>query len=164
MSEAEDAAVAPRRSQRDRKLASHFVSGTSAFYFTRRDSTPLAAESQSNKRKRSQGLSEDEADSPLSEVEASDAEENADVEEDYTTPKRKPKMKQSSDKPPPKKRGRPPAVKKAKTTKTTTASSSKPRKPPTGKRGRKPANGANFDADQVAKDTKIANDNTLFSA
>ncbi|KAJ3533797.1 hypothetical protein NM688_g7233 [Phlebia brevispora] len=163
MSEAEDAA-GPRRSQRERKQATHFVSGGSDYHSTRRGSPPRAVESQSNKRKRSQELSDDEELSSLSELDASEPEErDADVEEDYTAPKRKHKTKQAVDKPPPKKRG-PPAAKRPKTNKPGPAASSKTKKSTGAKRGRKPATGAAFDAEQVAKDTKILNDNVLFNA
>ena len=104
--------------------------------------------------------------SPLTEPDApepEDDDEDADVEEDYHAPKPKPKAKQATDKPPPRKRG-PQAAKRPKTAKATTGAASKPKKATGARRGRKPAAGVTFDAEQVAKDTKISNDNSLFSA
>lgn len=99
----------------------------------------------------------------MSEPEAADAaDDDADIEEDYSAPKFKLKAKPQEksalpDNITPKRRGRPPG-KKTKVNKTVPATVAKPRKA----RARK--GGANFDAEQVAKDTKITNDNPLFSA
>jgi hypothetical protein len=96
-----------------------------------------------------------------------DSEEDADIDEeaDYAAPKpsqprKKPAEKAATpaaaEKPPPKKRGRPPGP-------------GKPRAPraaaiPQVKARRRPRKGAaEFDAEQVAKETKINNDNPLFS-
>ena len=93
-----------------------------------------------------------------------DNEEDADGEAAYTAPKAsQPKKKvvdkpaaASGEKPPPKKRGRPPGTGKPRPPKATALAPLKLRQRP-----RKRA--AGFDAEQVAKETKINNDNTLFS-
>ena len=112
-----------------------------------------------NKRKRS----DDEEESELSDLEASDvADDEADVQEDYSGPKPKPKAKPQEKGPvaenaAPKRRGRPPG-KKARVAKPAVPGAPKQRKA----RARKA--GADFDAEQLTKETKINNDNPLFSA
>ncbi|KAI0703063.1 hypothetical protein BC835DRAFT_1319789 [Cytidiella melzeri] len=142
MSGAEEDPSAPRRSQRERKQASQFVS----------------FDSQQSKRKRP----DDEESSELSDVDTPEArDDDEDVGQDYSAPKAKPKVKTSQRKSspaanePPKRRGRPPG-KKLRITKVPGAP--RTRKP----RARK--GGVAFDAEQVAKETKITNDNPLFNA
>ncbi|KAI0342546.1 hypothetical protein BDW22DRAFT_1357931 [Trametopsis cervina] len=143
MSDAEDSA-APRRSQREKKKASHFVS----------------IDSQLSKRKRS----DDEGSSELSDIDSPDADdEEGGAEEDFSAPKAKAKGKPSQAKAassanvPPKRRGRPPG-KKPRTAPFITNTATKPRKT-RARRG-----GKTFDAAQVAQETKITNDNPLFNA
>ena len=114
----------------------------------------------------SQKRSHEEVDSGDDRSDENEDDADADGEGDYTAPKSsQPKKKRAAkepapppaaEKPPPKKRGRP-------------AGTGKPRAPkvaaiPTIKARRRPRKGAaEFDAEQVAKETKIANDNPLFS-
>ncbi|THH30478.1 hypothetical protein EUX98_g3693 [Antrodiella citrinella] len=153
MSDAVNSPGGPRRSQRDKKQATQFLSVNSA----------LA------KRKRSDETSDDEVQSKPSEPEDEEesGHEDADNEEDFAGPKPKPVTKRKA-KALAKPKG-PPAAKKPRTTK----ASAKVKLPPapkakrgTGKtRGKKTAvDGVTFDAEQVAKDTKIAGDNALFNA
>ena len=125
-----------------------------------------SADSQQSKRKRSEADDDDDGSlSELTESDASDANpDEADVEEDYSVPKPKPKAKPKLSQPKPaaatdgqpKRKGRPPG-KKPRMTITKIPGPPKPRK----QRARK--GGAGFDAEQVAKETKITNDNPLFS-
>ncbi|PSR72770.1 hypothetical protein PHLCEN_2v11369 [Hermanssonia centrifuga] len=142
MSDAGDTAE-PRRSQREKKKAAHFVS----------------EDSRRNKRKRSDTSNGDEGDSELSEL--SDLEpdaEDADVEAESDAPT--PKAKAKTTKAVPKRKGPPPAKKP----KAPAATSSKPKKIVGGRKGKKTAEAATFDAEQVSKDTKISGDNALFNA
>ncbi|KAI0089427.1 hypothetical protein BDY19DRAFT_1070111 [Irpex rosettiformis] len=141
-------AVGPRRSQRERRQTSLFES----------------TDSQQSKRKRSE--EDDDELSELTESDNPDANnDDADVEEDYSAPKSKPKLKAKGSLPKPapapgaqpKRRGRPPG-KKPRMTITKVPGPPKLRK----QRARK--GGAGFDAEQVAKETKITNDNPLFNA
>ncbi|KAH8097102.1 hypothetical protein BXZ70DRAFT_1009416 [Cristinia sonorae] len=150
---------APRRSQREKKQATQFISVNSAL----------------SKRKRSDETTDDEARSePLQpEPEESESEqEEDDHEEEFAAPKQKAAAKRrgkATAKPGPKPKG-PPAAKKPRTTK----ASEKVKLPPVPKakrapgkpRGKKAAVGEveEFDAEQVAKDTKISGDNALFNA
>ena len=125
---------------------------------------PIVDSSQLSKRKRSEAGSDDE--NPDAEPPESEDEE-ADGEEDYTVPKStQPKKKQGekdADTPPVAKpaikrgRGRPPGTGKPRAPKAVVGTGAKPR------RGRPRKGAGDFDAEQVARDTKIINDNPLFS-
>lgn len=166
MSDAETS-TAPRRSQRDRKQASQFVSSTypGAYTLVWLTCAPIAVDSsQLSKRKRDDEESEVEG----SDGEQGDAEEDEpDAEPEYVAPKTvKSKIRASQTAAPaegdtaakpPARRGRPPGTGKPRAPKATTSAAAKPRK------GRQRKGAAEFDADQVAKETKIPNDNALFS-
>lgn len=178
MSEAGDS-TAPRRSQREKKQATQFVSRASLQHIVSygvSDAIRWTENSAFAKRKRSDETTEDEGPSDLSSLEDEEESEreDADDEEDFAAPKptaSKKRKGKAAAKPAAKPKGPPPA-KKPRTTKTSTKVKLPP--PPTTKKGpakgkgkRKVVNGANavaFDAEQVAKDTKIAGDNALFSA
>lgn len=125
---------------------------------------PIVDSSQLSKRKRSEAGSDNEN----SDAEPPEPEdEDADGEEDYTAPRLSQLKKKQVEtnaaitpatKPAAKRgRGRPPGPGKPRAPKATTIAGAKPRKA----RARKGA--GEFDAEQVARDTKIANDNPLFS-
>ncbi|CCM03065.1 uncharacterized protein FIBRA_05185 [Fibroporia radiculosa] len=152
-----DSSQEPRRSQREKKQRSHFVSV---------DSTLL-------KRKRSDETTDasdnEEGDSP----DTGSDHDAADVEDEFDAPK--PKQKSPS-KPGRKPKGPPPA-KKPRVAKKSVAikapakvSAPKPKKTTTKpttttRRARQnPAAAAGFDAEKVAQDTKISGDNPLFNA
>lgn len=151
---------APRRSQRERKLAQHFTSGMLCVWFAwvcLIKSTVDSALSK-GKRKRDDSDTEDEG-SHERDVHAS--EEEGDDEDDEPDPKSKRKPRRSKTKSPVKPKGPPPA-KKPRAAKQSAPKSDKP----VTRRGRKSKNataGA-FNAAEVAKDTKISDDNPLFSA
>ncbi|KAI0943593.1 hypothetical protein AcW1_002723 [Taiwanofungus camphoratus] len=139
----------PRRSQREKKQAAHFISV---------DSTLI-------KRKRSDATTDDDAQSEVSYPESNH--DDPEVEEDFRAPKVKPKVPAKGKR---KAKGPPPA-KKARTTKVPTAPkpaaknvASKPRKPAARKAKQVAVDASEFDAEKVAKDTKIAGDNPLFNA
>ena len=126
---------------------------------------PIVDSSQlSQKRKRSVDGSDSEGENDGSQ---DDEDEEADVEEDYTAPKSSQPKKRPTEKAPaaaagdakaaPKKRGRPPGTGKPRAPKTISAVVGKAR------RGRPRKGAAEFDAEQVAKETNITNDNPLFS-
>lgn len=126
---------------------------------------PIVDSSQlSQKRKRSVA----DSDSERGDDDPPDPEdEDADGEEDYVAPKSSQPKKKAADKvpagaaadakPAPKKRGRPPGTGKPRAPKTIAGAAGKPR------RGRPRKGAAEFDAEQVAKETNITNDNPLFS-
>ncbi|KAI0074611.1 hypothetical protein K474DRAFT_1765478 [Panus rudis PR-1116 ss-1] len=157
MSEAEGSQ--PRRSQRERKKAAHFVSVDSSLI----------------KRKRSEDVSDDDQSSDLTELEDDDSSpEDADAEgegEEFVASKAKPKTQRKGKASAKDSTGPPPAkkVRVAKTTRPKKTTLPKVPKAPGAKRGRKPkaaaaTNGVEFNAEQVAKDTKISSDNALFNA
>ncbi|KAI8989117.1 hypothetical protein BD414DRAFT_486064 [Trametes punicea] len=140
----------PRRSQRERKQATQFVSVNSSLL----------------KRKRSDATSEEEVDREAALSDISDnvpGGDEADAEEeDYRAPKPQAKG-------PGKRKAKAAAVAKkpkATATKRNYAKAAVPVKPrKTGARKRKPTEGeGEFNAEQVAKDSKIAGDNVLFNA
>ncbi|KZT04963.1 uncharacterized protein LAESUDRAFT_702953 [Laetiporus sulphureus 93-53] len=140
----------PRRSQREKKQATHFVSVNSTLL----------------KRKRSDATTDEDAQSNLSDPDSVDG--GADVEEDFRAPKAKgpAKGKAKTNGPP---AARKPRAKKAATTKSTTKSTVSKSKKLTARtttRRRRPngVDAADFDAEQVARDTKISGDNPLFNA
>ena len=129
-----------------------------------------------NKRKRSDETTDDGEESELTELEEDEESERdiADDEEEFSGPKPKANAKRKGKAPAKtstKVKG-PPPPKKPRTTK----QSAKVKLPPAPKakrgsgkgKGKKGAvngvDGAGFDAEQVAKDTKISSDNALFSA
>ncbi|KAF7439987.1 hypothetical protein PC9H_000324 [Pleurotus ostreatus] len=135
---------APRRSQRERKLAQHFTSVDSAL--------------SKGKRKRDDSETEDEG---LDERDVHASEDEGDDEDDEPGPKSKRKPRRSKTKSPVKPKGPPPA-KKPRAAKQPAPKSDKPAT----RRGRKPKNATTgaFNAAEVAKDTKISDDNPLFNA
>lgn len=121
-------------------------------------------ESAPNKRKRNDTDAEDgpEISDPEDDPSANEGDDNDD-DEVYRAPKPKPKTtmptRKGKGKATTKPRGPPPA-KKPRTAKTATQKVSKA----TVRRSKKPKGGEDaFDAAQVAKETKISNDNPLFS-
>ncbi|KAI0672301.1 hypothetical protein C8Q78DRAFT_1026321 [Trametes maxima] len=145
-------AAEPRRSQRERKKATQFVSINSSLL----------------KRKRSDATSEeenDEQDARSDDSDAAPADDEADAQEgDYRAPKPQAKTPAKSKKksaPAPKK----PRVPKASTAKRASAKAAGPPKPrkATVRKGRQAEEGE-FNAEKVAKDSKIAADNALFNA
>ncbi|KAG5641552.1 hypothetical protein DXG03_004787 [Asterophora parasitica] len=144
---------APRRSQRERKVAKPFVT--------------VSSQSSKGKRKRNDSDTEVEpADAPDPDDDEGRLEDDADdadgEEEEFRAPKPKKQAKKSQARPPatPKVKGPPPA-KKPRVTKAAAGKVAKT----TTRRGRKPKEGEDaHDAAQVAKDTKIADDNPLFNA
>ena len=166
MADAEDS-PAPRRSQREKKQAAHFVSGMFLIIPCSHEVDHIYIVSSAlNKRKRSDETEEEDAEPPSDpEADASDN-EDADVEDGFsgTKLKRKPRGKgkgKASAKP----KG-PPAMKKPRTAKKVPAIP-KLKKVPGAKKGRKlgtATDGAGFDAVKVARDTRITGDNALYSA
>ncbi|TFK31727.1 hypothetical protein BDQ12DRAFT_93119 [Crucibulum laeve] len=155
MSDTPASTPAPRRSQRERKTPKQFTSA-------------VASGSKNKKRKRHDKDTEDDATVASDQEDVPDAQNNEEndgdeeEEEDYHATKPKPTgvMRKGKAKASPKSKGPSPA-KKPRTV--------KPPAPKTVKtatrRGRKPKEGGDaYDADQVAKDTKIAADNPLFNA
>ncbi|KZT65182.1 hypothetical protein DAEQUDRAFT_716862 [Daedalea quercina L-15889] len=147
----------PRRSQRERKQAAHFVPVNSSLL----------------KRKRSDETSDDGAQSELSDPE-SQADE-AEMGDEFDAPKAKPKATAKTKRKArePKDPNATPVAKKPRVPKKAaapkTAKSTVPRPPKplkTGaRRGRRPATDATeFDAEQVAKETKISADIAMFNA
>ncbi|OCH94580.1 hypothetical protein OBBRIDRAFT_747233 [Obba rivulosa] len=147
---------APRRSQRDKKKATHFVSVDSALI----------------KRKRSDATTtDDDARSELSESDHDEADQ--DVQEDYDAPRPKSKLPaNASSKPKGPPQPKKPRTAKAPAARKTTAGKasaapkttvSKPRKATTRKAKGTAVNGE-FDAERVAQDSKISSDNPLFNA
>ncbi|KXN89772.1 Cohesin subunit psc3 [Leucoagaricus sp. SymC.cos] len=138
----------PRRSQRDRKTVKPFASGGSA----------------SVKRKHKQAETDAEDDAP--DIAAEGDEGDQDVEsqsepeendEGFQAPKQKRKRAKNAGS---KTKGAPPA----KRPRTAEAEAERHTKP-TGRRGRRvKEKGEGYDVEQIAKDTKIATDNTLFNA
>lgn len=156
----------PRRSQREKKQAAHFISGMLQSFSILLD--PLLmyfiVDSTLIKRKRSDATTDDDAQSEVSYPESNH--DDPEVEEDFRAPKVKPKVPAKGKR---KAKGPPPA-KKARTTKVPTAPkpaaknvASKPRKPAARKAKQVAVDASEFDAEKVAKDTKIAGDNPLFS-
>lgn len=118
----------------------------------------------SQKRKRTDVDTGDEADPDMNGVESPDEDDEHEEEEgeEYHAPKAK-KTSASPDKAKSKAKAKGPStVKRPRTAKAAAA----PKVPGTGaRRGRKPkVAGDVFDADKVAKEAKINNDNVLFSA
>lgn len=156
---------APRRSQREKKPAKPFTSGMLLPIQTNTTSTLVAVANKSSqgKRKRTETDAEDDVpDEQLGDdanhASEDDVDDADDEEEDYRAPKPK-TISKSPSKPASKPKGPRPS-KKPRVTK---AQVQKPTKT-TMKRGRKPKEGDDaYDAEQVAKDTKIAADNPLFS-
>ncbi|KDR77313.1 hypothetical protein GALMADRAFT_267467 [Galerina marginata CBS 339.88] len=143
MSDTQTSSPAPRRSQRDRKAVQPFVS--------------VAA---TRKRKRNDSDTEDDA-HPENDVDRPESGQDDDEEEEderYQGPKSKEGLAGKSK---PKTSPKAKVSKKPRTEKTTV-----PKPPKAGtRRGRKPKEGEDaYDADQVAKDTKISADNPLFNA
>ncbi|KAI0795779.1 hypothetical protein C8Q75DRAFT_747433 [Abortiporus biennis] len=153
MSDVDDS-QGPRRSQREKKQATHFISVNSAL----------------SKRKRSDETSDDEAPEVPSEPEDVDeGDDDADVEEEFpaSKPKQRAKPRKNSSKGTSKAKGPPPTKKPRTTTAKKPAAASKPKNTTGVKRGRKKLNNADengFNADQVSKDTKITSDNALFNS
>ncbi|KAG6811622.1 hypothetical protein H0H92_006586 [Tricholoma furcatifolium] len=152
-SESPAGSAAPRRSQRERKAAKPI--------------TTVSSQPSQGKRKRQDNDVEaeetEEKDQDDDELEPQDDEADADEEEeDYRAPKPKTPAKKAQNKTStPKAKGAPPQ-KKPRLLKTTVEKTAK--SAPT-KKGRKPKEGDDaYDAAQVAKDTKIADDNPLFNA
>ncbi|KAL0946186.1 hypothetical protein HGRIS_012447 [Hohenbuehelia grisea] len=141
---------APRRSQRDRKKAKHFVS--------------LDSHTSKGKRKRNDSDSDapDFPERDLDDENTSQDEGHSEDSDAEPKPKKSPSKtaRKGKAKAAPKPKDQP-ATKKPRTTKSATGKAPKA----SGRRGRKPkvANGA-FDATQVTKDTKISDDNPLFNA
>ncbi|KAI0657496.1 hypothetical protein C8Q70DRAFT_919344 [Cubamyces menziesii] len=143
----------PRRSQRERKKATHFVSVNSTLL----------------KRKRSDATTDEENEQDDAMSDASDhapADDEAEAEGgDYRAPKpqgKAPMKRKAKAAPVPKK----PRVPKAPTTKrnnTKAAGQAKPRKA-TARKGKQTDGEGEYDADRVAKDSKISGDNALFNA
>ncbi|PCH37402.1 hypothetical protein WOLCODRAFT_84248 [Wolfiporia cocos MD-104 SS10] len=143
-----------RRSQREKKQREHFVNV---------DSTLL-------KRKRSDETTDDDG----AQNQTSDSEsdrDNADAEEDFSTPRTKAKgaVKRSRKTKAPQPAKKPRPVKKTPAPKATSKSTvPRPRKTAarstTRKAKQRGDDAAAFDAEQVAKDTKISGDNPLFNA
>lgn len=143
----EENSPAPRRSQRDRKAVQRFISGAST-YLLESPYPDAKLVTNTKKRKRNnqsdteddapENVVEKDADLPESEGEVENDDEEADFEQ--RTPKNA-------------------SIRKKTTTKKPNAVPKIP-----GRRGRKAAvAGEAYDADKVAKDTKIAADNPLFS-
>ncbi|KAH9934133.1 uncharacterized protein B0H18DRAFT_1207681 [Fomitopsis serialis] len=139
-----DSSQEPRRSQRDRKQATHFVPVNSSLL----------------KRKRSDETSDDDARSELSDP-ASQADE-AEVGDEFDAPKTKPKTSTKTKRKAkePKEAGAPPAAKKPRATKKATI----PKTVRSASRATTCADAPEFDAEQVAKETKISADNSIFNA
>jgi cohesin complex subunit SA-1/2 len=158
-----------RRSQRERKTVKPFVSGESVAENLPSNDTkldqPLAPSTSARKRKRPDTDAEDE-DATIPNAQADDEreDEEADVEDEegeegYESAKPKPVRKPKAKAPPKDKPA--PAPKKPREPKTTTRKAGKI----PARRGRKVKDGEDtYDAEQVARDTKIAADNPLFSA
>ncbi|KAH9947828.1 hypothetical protein B0H21DRAFT_821509 [Amylocystis lapponica] len=148
----------PRRSQRDKKQAAHFVSVNSTLI----------------KRKRSDATTDDDERSEPSDRDSNDGDEEPEEDYEAATPKPKaaPKPKRKPKGPPPTKKPRTakaPAAPKKPTTKSSVSKANVPKAPRPRKvatrRGKQPAADAGeFDAEKVAKDTKISGDNALFNA
>ncbi|KAI0634280.1 hypothetical protein C8Q77DRAFT_1110838 [Trametes polyzona] len=144
-------AVEPRRSQRDRKQAAHFVSVNSSLL----------------KRKRSDATTDEENGQDDARSDASDpnsADDEADAEEKaYRAPKPQAKgatRRKAKAASAPKK----PRVPKAPTQKRTTSKAPGPPKArKTTRKGKQAETEGEFDAEKVAKDSKIAGDNALFN-
>ena len=122
------------------------------------------------KRKRSDETTDNEdARSQHSDREDGESEDGDDEGEEEEAPKQKPKTKGKRKTSDSISKG-PPVPKKPRTVKATVVKKistiPKPKKTPGAPRGRKKAagaNGAEFNAEQVAKDAKISSDNALFS-
>ncbi|KAL1948450.1 hypothetical protein VTO73DRAFT_12525 [Trametes versicolor] len=145
-------AVEPRRSQRERKKASQFVSVSSSLL----------------KRKRSDATTDEENDQDDARSDASDpaaADDEADAEqEDFHAPKPQAKVatKRKAKSIPAPKKPRVPKTTAPKRTNAKTAGPPKPKKP-TVRKGKQAGDGE-FNAEKVAKDSKISGDNALFNA
>ncbi|EAU84056.2 cohesin subunit [Coprinopsis cinerea okayama7 len=140
----------PRRSQRERKAVKAFVStpSTSTRKRKRRDEDAEGEETAAT----------EPEDEPVDEDDADD-EEEGDDDDVESKPKRKPGRKPKAKGSP--KAKAPTAPKKPREPKTTTLKALKT----TTRARRKPKEGEEaYDADQVAKDTRIASDNPLFNA
>ncbi|KAF9559794.1 hypothetical protein CPC08DRAFT_666116 [Agrocybe pediades] len=144
MSDTQPTSSAPRRSQRERKTAQPFVSVASS----------------AKKRKRNEGDAQEEtrSDEEAEQVGSDEEQGDDEAEEEFRTPKaRGATAKKSKSKSSPKSK----ASKKPRTEEPTTT------KPPkaVARKGRKPKEGEDaYDAEKVAKDTKISADNPLFNA
>ncbi len=161
----------PRRSQRERKQAQQFLSGKSrSAHAIGENSRPPLVSSSLLKRKRSDATSDEEHDNdgPLSEdSDHAPADDEGDAEEgDFHAPKppgksgtkRKPKAPTAPKKP------RAPKGTAPKRAAAKPAGPPKPKKT-AARKGKQPAGAeGEFDAEKVAKDSKIAADNALFSA
>ncbi|PIL29081.1 hypothetical protein GSI_09129 [Ganoderma sinense ZZ0214-1] len=145
-------AAEPRRSQRERKQATHFVSVDSSIL---------------NKRKRSDATSEEEngKEDALSELsDLSPSEDEADNEDGAPKqPAKAPSKRKTKAAPGPKK----PRAPKGTAAKKTTVKPPGPPKPrkTAGRKGKQAAGAdGEFDAERVARDSKISGDNPLFNA
>ncbi|KAF9011840.1 hypothetical protein BDQ17DRAFT_1396897 [Cyathus striatus] len=143
---------APRRSQREKKAPKQFTSVASTSTRKRKRPPTSDTENEQPQPDQREDVQGDEA----------DAENDSDAdEEEYESPKTKPTPRRKDKAKSTPKSKDTPATKKPRATKPT---GPKPVKT-AARRGRKPKEGANaYDADQVAKDTKIAADNPLFNA
>lgn len=162
----------PRRSQRERKKATQFVSGTTPNFgpLPRRRLTALPVNSSLlSKRKRSDATSDEENGKEGARNEDSDhgsADDEDDAEEgDYHAPKppAKSSAKRKTKVAPAPKKPRAPRGTAPKRATQKPPGPSKPRKS-AGRKGKQAAGAdGEFDGEKVAKDIKISNDNPLFS-
>ncbi|KAI1786918.1 hypothetical protein LXA43DRAFT_975514 [Ganoderma leucocontextum] len=145
-------AAEPRRSQREKKQATHFVSVDSSIL---------------NKRKRSDATSDEEKgrDAALSELsDLALTEDEADDEDGAPKQPAKAPSKRKAKAAPAPKKPRAPKGTAAKKPATKAPGPPKPRKT-AGRKGKQAAGAeGEFDAEQVARDSKISGDNALFNA
>ncbi|KAJ7595027.1 hypothetical protein C8J56DRAFT_1013025 [Mycena floridula] len=143
-----DSPAEPRRSQRDKKQPKTLSTVTAPAKSNRkRKHTDSDAEEEGQRTSEPDDNDGDALD------DGADAGDEEDIGEDYASPQRNQGRKGKAKGTDPKPKG-PPAAKKPRTGKAAPS-----------KKGRKPkADTAFFDADQIAKDTKINSDNPLFNA